>query len=34
LSQPLYYAGLILMLVSPRLYVTAFGARDARRAGQ
>ena len=33
LSQPLYFAGLALMLVSPRLYVRAFSARDARRAG-
>ena len=34
LSKPLYSAGLALMLLSPRLYTAAFGARDARRAGQ
>jgi hypothetical protein len=31
-SQPKYALGLVLMLVSPRLYAAAFGARDARRA--
>jgi glycosyltransferase involved in cell wall biosynthesis len=31
-SQAMYAAGLALMLVSPRLYSAAFGARDARRA--
>jgi len=33
LSRPMYFAGLALMLLSPRLYVRAFSARDARRAG-
>jgi glycosyltransferase involved in cell wall biosynthesis len=30
-SQVMYAAGLALMLVSPRIYAAAFGARDARR---
>lgn len=32
-SQGKYAVGLALMLVSPRLYAAAFGARDARRMG-
>ena len=31
LSQPMYAAGLVLMLVSPRLYASFFSSRDARR---
>lgn len=31
LSQPMYAAGLALMLVSPRLYTSFFSRRDARR---
>jgi GT2 family glycosyltransferase len=33
LSQPLYFAGLALMLLSPRLYTAAFASRNARRSG-